>query len=65
MKNYAHKKLEKTISQANHFFVNQRYQQAIKIAPKDHHIWSNLASTLMQLGQLEETKNHFEIALKK
>lgn len=70
MKNYAHKKLEKTISQANHFFVNQRYhqalplyQQAIKIAPKDHHIWSNLASTLMQLGQLEEAKNHFEIAL--
>ncbi len=70
MKNHVDKKLEKTISQANHFFVNQRYhqalplyQQAIKIAPKDHHIWSNLASTLMQLGQLEEAKNHFEIAL--
>jgi len=58
------------IAQADQYFVAQRYVEALSCyeeaalqAPSDKNIQCNLATTLMQLGQLESAQANFEKAL--
>lgn len=62
--------ISQLITQANAHFLAQRYIEALELyrqlvlsMPDDAHIQTNLATTLMQLGQLEEARQHFDIAL--
>lgn len=62
--------LDILIEKGNKCFLEQNYldalpfyKAAVVAAPKNHHVLSNFATTLMQLGQFDEAKSYFEMSL--